>query len=137
MDTLTVYRPNLGPVNATPTIVRVESMPVTGQALSRKRNWRLHERAFWAADLYSGDKRLIKPTLAQAAALTGAGSTSSVWWALQREAVREEIMLGLLPMVPPRATKPVPVSDGDLFDFVRNVGIGRVLDAACAVEAAQ
>ena len=53
------------------------SLPVTGQALSRKRDWRLHERSFWAADLYSADERLVEPTLAQAVALTGAGSTSS------------------------------------------------------------
>jgi hypothetical protein len=38
--------------------------------------------------------------------LTGAGSTTSVWWALQREAFREEIMQGLLPMVPSCSSKP-------------------------------
>jgi hypothetical protein len=30
-----------------------------------------------------------------------------------------------------------PISDGELFDIVREAGIGRVLEAACAVEAAQ
>jgi hypothetical protein len=135
---LTVYRPDLGSVKA-PTPTRVDaSMPITGQALSRKRNWQPHEREFVAADLYSGSKRLIKPTLAQAMALTGAGSTASVWWATKRESLREEIMRGWLPLVPPREVKPsAPVSDGELFDLVRNVGIGRVLEAACAVEAAQ
>jgi hypothetical protein len=123
-----------------PTIktVGVPSLPVTGQSLSRKRNWQPHERSFVAADLYRGTKRLIEPTLAQAAALTGAGSTSSVWWATQREAVREEIMLGLLPMVPPREMKSrASITDDDLFDIVREAGIGRVLEAACALEAAQ
>ena len=70
--------------------------------------------------------------------LTGAGSTTSVWWALQREAFREEIMQGLLPMVPSRSLKPkAPISDPDIIDFVRAVGIARVLDAAVAVEAAE
>jgi hypothetical protein len=146
MDTLT-YQAGFAPVNLTPTTVRVESMPVTGQALSRKRDWRLHERSFWAADLYGGDKRLINPTLAQAAMLTGAGSTSSVWWAIRRESVREEIMRGLLPMVPPRGYREIrqlrlkaragEVSDVELFDLVREVGIARMLDVAVAVEAAQ
>ena len=101
---VTTYQPGWKPVNTAPTIIRVDaSMPVTGQALSRKRNWQPHEREFWAADLYTGDKRLVKPTLAQATWLTGAGSTTSVWWAVQREALREEIMNGQLPLVPPRA----------------------------------
>jgi hypothetical protein len=123
-----------------PTIktVGVPSLPVRGQSLSRKRDWLPHEREFVAADLYRGTKRLIQPTLAQAAMLTGAGSTTSVWWATQREAVRDEIMLGLLPVVPPREMKPkAPISDDWLFDIVREAGIGRVLEAACAVEAAQ
>lgn len=80
MDSLVKYQPGREPVNTPTTIIRVDaSQPVTGQALSRKRNWHPDERSFWAADFYSGDKRLIKPTLAQAAVLTGAGSTTSVW----------------------------------------------------------
>jgi hypothetical protein len=139
MDSLTVYRPNPGLINKVPARVRVDApMPVTGQSLSRKRNWQPHERDFWAADLYSGAKRLIKPTLAQAASLTGAGSTSSVWWALQRESVRQEIMNGWMPLVPPRALKSkAPISDPEIIDFVRTVGLERVLDAAVVVEAAQ
>jgi hypothetical protein len=141
MDTLALYRFDPEPINTTtPTpIVRVDaSRPVTGQALGRKRNWQPHEREFWAADLYTGGRRLVKPTLAQAAALTGAGSTTSVWWALQRESVREEIMRGWLPLVPPREMKSkARVSDDELFDLVREAGIGRVLEAACLVVAAQ
>jgi hypothetical protein len=129
-------------VNATPTLIRIVDapLPVSGQSLSRKRDWRPHEREFWGADLYRGKKYLVEPTLAQAMLLAGAGSTTGVWWALGRQQYREEILRGLLPLVPPRATKsktPASVSDGDLFNFVRDVGIGRVLEAACAVEAAQ
>jgi hypothetical protein len=133
---LVKYQPGILPVNtAAPTVVVVPPLPVTGQSLSRKKNWLPHEREFMAADLYRGDKRLIKPTLAQAAALTGAGSATSVWWAVQRESVRDEIMQGWLPMVPPRVK--APISDPEIIDFVRTVGLERVLDAACAVEAAQ
>ena len=105
MDSLTKYRPGHGSINAAPTIVRVDaSMPVTGQAaLSRKRDWRLDERSFWARRSYSGDKRLVKPTLAQAAALTGAGNTTGVVGPPARR-YREEIC-GLLPLVPPREMK--------------------------------
>jgi hypothetical protein len=61
LDSLTVYRPDHGSINAALTTVRVEPMPViTGQALSR-RKWQPYEREFWAADFYTGDKRLIKP----------------------------------------------------------------------------
>jgi hypothetical protein len=146
MDSLTL-QPDHGLINEALAHIRVDATPVTGQALSRKRNWQPHEREFWAADLHSGVKRLINPTLAQAAALTGAGSTSSVWWAIRRESVREEIMRGQLPMVPPHGYREIrqlrlkaragEVSDVELFDLVREVGIGRVLDIAVAVEAAQ
>jgi hypothetical protein len=40
------------------------------------------------------------------------------------------------PLALPAPAKPV-VDDVEIIDFVRNVGIGRVLDAAVAVEAAQ
>jgi hypothetical protein len=46
MDTLT-YQAGFGPVN---------SLPVRGHYLSRKKNWRPHEREFWAADLHRGEK---------------------------------------------------------------------------------
>lgn len=128
MDALTtVYQTNFG-----------LSMPVRGQHLSRKKNWRPHERAFWGADFYRGEKYLVEPTLAQVTFLAGAGSTTSVWWAFQRELDRDEIMKGLLPLVPPRVAKPkAPVSDPEIIDFVRSVGVARVLDAAVVVEAAQ
>jgi hypothetical protein len=51
---------------------------------------------------------------------------------------RSDIEAGYLPLVPRREMKPSePISDGELFDIVREAGIGRVLEAACAVEAAQ
>jgi hypothetical protein len=129
MDAITIYRPNLGPVNIT-------SMPIRGQYLSRKK-WQPSERAFWGADLYRGEKHLVRPTLAQAAFLTGAGSVTSVWWALRREEYRDEIMSGLLPLVPARAVKASGLDE--LVDFIHRKGLEpmTVLDAACAVEAAE
>ena len=56
MDTLTNYQTSLEPVNSM----------VTGQYLIRARLTR-RERDFVGADLHRGVKRLVKPTLAQAA----------------------------------------------------------------------
>jgi hypothetical protein len=130
MHTLTYYQPGRVPVNSMP-------LPVRGQQLSR-RKWQPYEREFWAADLYRGEKRLIKPTLAQSAFLTGAGSVTGVWWALQRENYRDDIMQGLLPLVPARAVvKPkAPISDQEIIDYVRKVGVARTLYAAVMVEQA-
>jgi hypothetical protein len=125
MDTLTVYQSGFG-----------LSIPVRGQQLRRKK-WQLHEREFWAAALHRGSKHLVKPTIAQTVFLAGAGSVTSVWWALQRETERGEIMRGRLPLVPPQRVAKAPFSDPEIFHFVRTVGVARVLDAACAVEAAE
>jgi hypothetical protein len=128
MDAITIYQPKMGLVNVT-------SMPVRGQYL-RRRKWQPYEREFWAADLYRGERRLIKPTLAQSAFLTGAGSVTGVWWAVRRQEYRDEIMSGLLPLVPARAVKPkASIGEDDLVDFVRRVGVARTLDAAIAAEA--
>ena len=129
MDTLANYQVGRWSVNST----------VTGQYLSRAR-WTRRERYFVGADLYRGVKQLIEPTLAQAAFLAGS-NVSAVWWACQREDHRDEIIPGLMPLMPPRPKKPqlpVPmVDDAEIISFVRTVGIGRVLDAAVAVEAAE
>jgi len=122
LDSLT-YPTSLAPVNST----------VTGQYLSRARLTR-RERDFVGADLRRGVKFLVHPTLAQAAFLAGS-NVSAVWWACHRQGFRGEIIRGLLPLVPPRVSKPIP--DTAVVDFVRTVGITRVLDAACAVEAAE
>lgn len=51
---------------------------------------------------------------------------------------RFEIEAGFMPLVPPRIARlKAPLSDLELFDFVRLHGVGRVLDAACSVEAAE
>jgi hypothetical protein len=104
------------------------------------------QAAFAGADLYTGRKQLVEPSLAQAAVITGS-DVSSVWWALQRERFRDDILGGWMPLVPPRKKekKPPPlapivygnVDDAAVIDFARNIGIARVLDAAVAVEAAQ
>ncbi len=137
MDTL--YRPGILPVNytASPTVVAVPPSPVTGRYLAHNKLGRV-ERAFLASDLISGDKRLVRPTIKQAAMLAGVNATYA-WWASKQEINRSDIEAGYLPLVPAREVKPTSasVSDGDLFDFVHDVGIGRVLEAACAVEAAQ
>ena len=122
------------------------AVPIAGRFLAHNRHNRV-VRAFIAADLHAGIKRLIRPTLVQSALLAGVNRTYA-FWADKRRAERAEIEAGLIPLVPassvPKAngsTLPmsitVQIPDCDLIDFVRTVGVNRVLEAAVAVEAAQ
>jgi hypothetical protein len=111
MDSLTVYRPDLGSINAPPTLVRVESQPVTGRYLAHNRLDRVG-KAFLASDLISGDKQLVKPTLVQAAMLAGVNATYA-WWAGKQQANRLDIEAGYLPLVPRRVK--APISDPEII----------------------
>ena len=118
---------------------------LSGRFLAFNRKSRV-VRAFLAADLHSGAKRLVKPTMVQSAFLAGV-NRAYAHWAANRQAERSEIEAGLIPLVPPSVSKlngtllPASitgfVSDSDVVDFVRSVGINRVLEAAVTVEAAQ
>jgi hypothetical protein len=124
-------------------------MPVpslSGRYLAHNRE-SLVVRAFMAADLVTGRRRLERPTRLQAAALARVNPTY-VTWAQKRMAERWLIEAGFVPLVPasivPKLnvnTLPVPITgrmpDSDLVDFVRSVGVNRVLEAAVAVEAAE
>jgi hypothetical protein len=130
--------------------------PVTGRFLAHNRYSHV-ERAFLAADLYLGAKRLTRPTLLQAAAL-GRVSRTYVQLAANPRAqqARADIEAGCVPLVPVRganghdsrptinaikalhrALLSIPILDSDLVTLVRSVGVDRVLDAAVAAEAAQ
>jgi hypothetical protein len=121
--------------------------PLRGRYLSRS----LQDKkvcAFIGADLYRGIAHLVEPSLTQSALLSGSDVTA-VWWALRREKYRDEIIRGLLPLVPPRQKAP-PVSapksngcvqlelfeinDAELINLARRVGPQRMLEAACAAE---
>ncbi len=137
LDTLK-YPIGPGPVNST-GLGPVNSQPVRGQALTRKKNWLLHEREFWAADLYCGATYLVEPTLIQCQVLTGAGSTTSVWWATQRQMHRAAIMRGGMPLVPARAAHKGDGTDlvhldTMLAEAIRQVGLDRTLAIAVQVE---
>jgi hypothetical protein len=102
-------------------------------------------RAFLAAELHRGTKRLDRPTRLQSALLARV-SPAYAYWAERRMHERAAIEAGYLPLVPPRLVKAnggaLPASitgmpDSDLIDFVKSVGVNRVLEAAVAVEAAQ
>jgi hypothetical protein len=126
MDTLTVYRTPFGSVNST----------VTGRYLAHNHLNRVG-KAFLARDLSVGAKQMIEPTILQAAMLARVNVTY-VHWAIKQMNNRFEIEAGFMPLVPPRIAKlKAPLSDLELFDFVRLNGVGRVLDAACSVEAAE
>jgi hypothetical protein len=121
--------------------------PISGRYLANNHHDRV-AHAFMASDLVRGVTQLVKPTVTQAAFLTGA-NRAYVHWAIKRQAERAEIEAGLIPLVPAPALVPkangsmLPTSitgqipDCDLIDFVKSVGVARVLDAAVAVEAAQ
>jgi hypothetical protein len=102
-------------------------------------------RAFYAADLHSGAKQLVKPTMVQSAFLAGV-NRAYAHWAANRQAERADIERGLIPLVPSGsklngtmlpASITGHIADSDVIDFVRSVGVNRVLEAAVAVEAAQ
>jgi hypothetical protein len=81
-----------------------------------------------------------------------------VHYAVKRQAERAEIERGLIPLVPPHlgrktnghdrptinaikalqdTLRSIPILDSELINFVRSVGVNRVLEAAVAAEAAE
>jgi hypothetical protein len=126
------YQTGESPVNVT--------LPIRGRYLSR---WVRTDReaAFLGSDFWTGIYRLEEPSLEQSAFLAGS-TVSNVWWATEREEYRKEILSYRMPLVPVRIKKPkvlVPVvyDDAEVLNYVRTVGVSRVLDAAVAVERSQ
>ena len=121
------------------------AMPVpslTGRFLAHNRHSRV-DRAFFAADLFSGAKRLAMPTLVQAALLAGVNRTYAFWATKpQAQRARAEIEAGLVPLVPAapartngNGTVPPVVPDGGIDDaqlmhIAHLVGPDRMLAAA-------
>jgi len=58
--------------------VNVTAIPITGRHLAHARSSPI-ERAFLAADLHSGAKQLVSPTMMQAAHLARVNSTYAHW----------------------------------------------------------
>jgi hypothetical protein len=108
-------------------------IPLSGRYLAHNHLTR-SARAFLAADLVNGKCRLYEPTLTQAALLARVGYTTA-WWASQRQAERTAILDGLLPLVPPRIPASRTVSDSELADAIRSVGVEHTLMVAAQVEA--
>jgi hypothetical protein len=102
-------------------------------------------RAFIGADLVSGVRCPVGLNQKQAAGLARV-SPIYVYWALKRQADRAEIERGHTPLIPPHGEVVAPktngatasgIDDAGLVQFVRSVGIDRVIHAAIAVERAQ
>jgi hypothetical protein len=122
-------------------------MPVpslTGRFLAHNRHKRV-DRAFLAADLYFGAKRLAMPTLVQAATLAGVNRTYAFWATKpQAQRARAEIEAGLMPLVPAApartngngtAVSIMPdagIDDTELMHIANLVGADRMLAAAIA-----
>ena len=122
--------------------VNSTSLPVLGRFLAHNRHSRVL-RAFDAADLHSGRRHLVEPTLKQSALLAGVNCTYA-FWATRRQAERPEIVAGSIPLIPPAA---VPKSNGrsqlELFEIIddaelvslaRRIRAQRMLEAAVAAE---
>jgi hypothetical protein len=130
------------------TVVKVPSALTRGSFLAHNKFDRI-ARAFIAADLHSGARQLVHPTLTQAAALAGVNRTYA-FWATRRLAERAAIEAGFVPLVPalpvasktnggtPPAPKPiVELDELGLLALVRSVGVSKILDVAAAVEAGE
>jgi hypothetical protein len=121
-------------------------MPIpslSGRFLAHNRHSRV-DRAFFAADLYFGAKRLTMPTLVQAALLAGVNRTYAFWATKpQAQRARAEIEAGLVPLVPAAArtngngtvqplVPDVGIDDAQLKHIATLVGVDRMLAAAIA-----
>ena len=118
----------------------ISSIAITGRYLAHNK-LTVVERAFLAADLHTGERSLEAPTVVQAALLARV-NISYAHHALKEAANRSTIECGVRPLVLPlpkqKPLVPMPmVDDAQIINFVRHVGITRVLDAAVAVEAAE
>jgi hypothetical protein len=125
----------------------VNPVPITGRFLAHNRKNRI-ERAFLAADLHTGAKGLVEPTVSQSALLTDVNRTYA-WWAVKRQAERTQIEAGLVPLIPASSVAhaangnnglpalAIEIPDFELIEFVCSVGVDRVLDAAVVAEAAE
>src|SRR5262249_51214418 len=108
---------------------------VTGQSLAKTPRTKI-EANFCALDLHLGLKHLVFPTVRQAAGVVPGATPSGVSWAKKRDAHREEILRGELPLVPPPAPKAATASrsNEELIAIFREEGLDRVLSIAAIVE---
>ena len=129
------YHPKLNGVNPT---------PISGNYLAHNHASTVI-RAFIGADLVSGVRTPVGLNQNQAAELARV-SPVYVHWALKRGAERADIERGHTPLIPPHGEVNAPktngatasgIDDAGLVQFVRSVGIDRVIHAAIAVERAQ
>jgi hypothetical protein len=115
---------------------------ITGRFLAHNRHSRV-DRAFFAADLYFGAKRLTMPTLVQAALLAGVNRTYAFWATKpQAQRARADIEAGVVPLVPAAArtngngavpvVPDVGIDDAQLRHIAALVGSDRMLAAAIA-----
>jgi hypothetical protein len=109
--------------------------PITGRYLAHAK----HTHAEWGfigADLVTGRRQLVHPTVVQAASLAHGVNRSAVHWALQRSNQRMAIEAGAISLVPPRPLKalPAPVSvEERLADIVSDVGLAAAYTALQAL----
>jgi hypothetical protein len=112
-------------------------MPVSGQYLAHCR-LSLVERAYLGADLHTGTRPLVLPTVLQSATLARVNATY-VHWALKRPNDRVLVESGAVPLVPPAGPKalPKPVDPVEqLADVVAAVGVTATRGLLAQIETA-
>jgi hypothetical protein len=114
-------------VNASPRLI-------TGQWLAHAK-LTLAERAYLAADLFSGVAQLVAPTVVQCALLARVNSTYA-HAAIKRPNDRAFVVSGVVPlMVPTVKALPAPASaEQRLVDIVAEQGVNNTLAMLVAIE---
>ena len=109
---------------------RPDVNPITGRYLAHAKHTH-NEWAFIGADLATGRRHLVDPTIIQAAFLAHGVNRSAVQWALQRLNERIAIEGGVIPLVrKPVKALPAPVSvEERLADIVSDVGLATTCTA--------
>jgi hypothetical protein len=141
--------------------VNSTASPLGGRYLAHNQ-LSLVKKAFFGADLATGRRPLVAPTVLQSAMLARVNPTY-VRYAIKRLGERTAIEAGLIPLVPPHSEIPVPpangnghapplsngngttghtvpttlgVEDSSLFDLIAAIGVDRVINCAVEVERA-
>lgn len=119
-------------------------VPISGRGLSH-RHLDARQKACWAVEVRT-KRASIELSLKQLAAILDVSVTYIAAAEKLSAEMRAAIIAGhdktsFAPLLnPPPLALPAPkptVSDPEVIDFVRSVGIARVIEAACAVEAAE
>ena len=128
-----LYTPMRHEASARSTSIKVGPRTVTGRNLAHKRRTPA-QRALLAASIANGETVVIRPTMRQALAMTGANSAYANAALKLDPAERRAVANGWRPLIPNRPAARQGISDAELRRVARAVGADRLLDAAVEAE---